>query len=124
MTKRILLVGALMFVIGALFWLFQSEHNRPALAAAAPDESRREEAEKAAAPVAVAQITLPRRGAVLFDPVVVTPCNVVPLHEQNLSSQVDGLIEEMRVDLGDQVKRGDLLARLDDRQVRPQVDLL
>lgn len=60
----------------------------------------------------------------LYDPVVVGPCNLLPLQEQEISSQLDGLLSELRVDLGHQVAAGDLLARLDDRQLRPQVELL
>ena len=61
---------------------------------------------------------------VLADPIVVGPCNLFPVAEQDVSSQVDGVLREFLADLGKQVNQGELLARLDDRQVRTQVDLL
>jgi WD40 repeat protein/biotin carboxyl carrier protein len=61
---------------------------------------------------------------VLPDPVVVAPCNLLPIREQEISSQVDSVLREIRVRLGDHVRAGQVLGRLDDRQLRPQVELL
>jgi WD40 repeat protein/multidrug efflux pump subunit AcrA (membrane-fusion protein) len=66
----------------------------------------------------------PATAPALHDPVLVSPCNVFPVSEQDVSSQLDGVLQEVAVDLGQPVARGQLLARLDDRQVRPQVELL
>ncbi len=67
----------------------------------------------------------PEAGAPLFfDPVVVSPCTLVPVQEQDVSSQVDGAVHEIQVQLGAEVVPGQLLARLDDSQLRPQVELL
>jgi WD40 repeat protein len=63
-------------------------------------------------------------GKALYDPLVLGPCNVTPAQEQEVSSQVEGTLREVHVDLGQQVKPGQLLARLDDRLLRPQVELL
>jgi WD40 repeat protein/biotin carboxyl carrier protein len=60
----------------------------------------------------------------LHDPVVVTPCNLFPAAEQDVSSQVEGVLRSLDVELGRRVADGDVLGRLDDRQVRPQVELL
>jgi HlyD family secretion protein len=44
---------------------------------------------------------------------------IAPWHEAVISARVAGLpLVEVRVDVGDRVKRGDLLARFDDRTVR------
>jgi WD40 repeat protein len=59
-----------------------------------------------------------------FDPLEIAPCNLIPIFEQDVSSQVDGIFDEIRVDVGHQVRKGDLLGQLDDRQLRAQVDLL
>src|SRR5262245_23648241 len=66
----------------------------------------------------------PSQGPILYDPVVVSSCNLVPLQEQDVSSQIDAEFRDVLVDLGSQVKSGEVLGRLDDRQLRPQVDLL
>jgi WD40 repeat protein/biotin carboxyl carrier protein len=59
-----------------------------------------------------------------YDPLVIAPCNLVPISEQDVSSQVDGIFEEVSADLGKQVRKGEVLGRLDDRQLRAQVELL
>jgi len=58
------------------------------------------------------------------DPVVVGPCNIFPIAEQDVASPMDGMIREVIAELGQPVSRGQLLARLDDDQLRPQVELL
>jgi WD40 repeat protein/biotin carboxyl carrier protein len=63
-------------------------------------------------------------GGPLHDPVVVGPCNLFPHGELEVSSPIEGVLEEVAVDLGRPVAAGDVLARLDDGQVRPQVELL
>ncbi|MBI2803685.1 MAG: efflux RND transporter periplasmic adaptor subunit [Planctomycetes bacterium] len=60
----------------------------------------------------------------LFDPLEIAPCNLTPIVEQDVSSQVDGIFDEVFVDVGKQVRKGDPLGQLDDRQLRAQVDLL
>ena len=61
---------------------------------------------------------------ILQDSIVVASCSLGPVGQQDVSSQVDGVFRAVLVDLGQQVTRGRLLGRLDDRQLRPQVDLL
>lgn len=63
-------------------------------------------------------------GQAYFDPLEIAPCNLTPIVEQDVSSQVDGIFDEVLVDVGRQVRKGDLLGQLDDRQLRAQVDLL
>ncbi len=63
-------------------------------------------------------------GKPLYDPVLVGPCNFVPLEEQEISSQLEGTLKELRVDLGQLVGTQEVLAQLDDRVLRPQVELL
>jgi WD40 repeat protein len=59
-----------------------------------------------------------------FDPLEIGPCNLTPHSEQDVSSQVDGIFDDVLVDVGHQVRKGDVLGRLDDRQLRAQVELL
>jgi WD40 repeat protein/biotin carboxyl carrier protein len=63
-------------------------------------------------------------GRPLYDPVVIGPCNLTPLEEQEVSSQVEGTLKEVRVDLGQPVAADEVLAQLDDRLLRPQVESL
>lgn len=46
---------------------------------------------------------------------------VVPLQSADVRSEVDGLMAEVLVDEGHRVKRGDPIARLDDRELRTQL---
>ncbi len=66
----------------------------------------------------------PSRGEALYDPLVIGPCHFTPSQEQEVSSQVEGTLRQVLADLGQQVRPGQLLARLDDRVLRPQVELL
>ena len=72
----------------------------------------------------VSNHSIARAEQAFFDPLEIAPCNVVPIFEQDVSSQVDGIFDEILVDVGRQVRKGDLLGQLDDRQLRAQVDLL
>ncbi len=63
-------------------------------------------------------------GQAFFDPLEIGPCNLAPISEQDVSSQVDGIFDEILVDVGHQVHKQALLGRLDDRQLRAQVGLL
>ncbi|MCC6417800.1 MAG: efflux RND transporter periplasmic adaptor subunit [Gemmataceae bacterium] len=63
-------------------------------------------------------------GRALYDPLAVGPCTIVPSREQEVASQVDGTLREVAADLGQSVRPGQELARLDDRLLRPQVELL
>lgn len=62
--------------------------------------------------------------APLHDPVVVSPCALLPCQEQEVSSQVDGVLQDVAAELGQEVAAGQLLARLDADQSRAQVELL
>jgi WD40 repeat protein/biotin carboxyl carrier protein len=81
-----------------------------------------------AQPLTAAQGLPPRAaagmGRALYDPVVVGPCNLVPLQEQDVSSPLDGILDEVAVHLGKQVDAGEVLGRLDDRLLRPEVESL
>src|SRR5579864_6705739 len=60
-------------------------------------------------------LTAAGTGRALYDPVMVGPCNLVPGQEQDVSSALDGILEEVVADLGKQVEAGAVLGRLDDR---------
>jgi WD40 repeat protein len=65
-----------------------------------------------------------QKNQAFYDPLVIAPCNLVPISEQDVSSQVDGIFDEVSADLGKQVRKAEVLGRLDDRQLRAQVELL
>jgi multidrug resistance efflux pump len=46
---------------------------------------------------------------------------VFPIHNDDVRAQVDGIIKEIAVDEGDQVKKGQLLALLSDREYRAEL---
>jgi WD40 repeat protein/biotin carboxyl carrier protein len=60
----------------------------------------------------------------MHDPIMVGPCSVRAVKEQDVSSQVDGVFREVIVDLGRHVAVNEVLGRLDDSQLRPQVEQL
>ncbi len=47
---------------------------------------------------------------------------IVPRHRVEVSSKISGRVEELFVDKGDVVRRGGLLARLDDREILAQLE--
>jgi WD40 repeat protein len=61
---------------------------------------------------------------VFYDPVVVGPCSLTPVAEQDVASQIDGNFDAVLVEPGQKVAAAQVLGRLDDRQVRPTVELL
>jgi multidrug resistance efflux pump len=52
---------------------------------------------------------------------VTEECVVLPVQRFEVRSVIDGLIAEIRVDEGSRVKKGDVLARLDDRDLQAQL---
>ena len=121
--KKMLVVLCL-FAVGLLLWWLCGETKQEISMSASPTANTTEETTPATRDIKFAKATAPKSGLPVYDPVIVTPCNLVPLQEQNISSQVDGILEEVLVDLGQQVEQGQLLARLDNHQVRAQADLL
>lgn len=59
-----------------------------------------------------------------WDPIVIAPCNLSPIQVQDVASQLDGQILDIPVALGKRVSKGDCLARIDDRKLRLQTQLL
>jgi WD40 repeat protein len=72
----------------------------------------------------VKKVDVPAVSRAFRDPILITPCNFFPVAEQDLASQVDGTLRQVAVELGQPVRADQLLGRLDDRQLRPQVELL
>lgn len=69
------------------------------------------------------EVTRVVRQAASFEGVVLTAGGyIIPRHRVEVSSKVSGRVEQLLVDKGDQVKAGQVLARLDDREVRAQLE--
>src|SRR5205823_11828523 len=49
------------------------------------------------------------------------PCTVLPQENADVRAGVDGIIEAIRVQEGDQVKAGDVIARISDKDVRAEL---
>ncbi len=119
----VVVVGALLLAGAALWWARVGGAEAPAAAdASAPV------ADSAAVPAAeLSRSPGPRPaepGAALPDPVVVASCGLGPIQEQDVSCQVDGVLQAVLADLGDPVGAGQPLARLDDSLLRPEVESL
>jgi len=97
---------------------------QPLEAAAGLPTSSAAQAASGQAFVATPPAVKPWPARVLQDSVVIGPCPIAPVSEQDVSSQVEGVLHELTVKLGQQVREGQVLARLDDRLLRPQVELL
>jgi WD40 repeat protein/biotin carboxyl carrier protein len=112
------LLGALL-LCGAAVWLARTE------AAGVPDE--RTDPTTLPEPGAFRPRTSPA-GAVAshptHEPLVIFPCTLVPVREQDVSSPIDGVLREVVVALGNPVRAGQLLGHLDDQELRPQVEVL
>jgi putative peptide zinc metalloprotease protein len=52
---------------------------------------------------------------------VTAPIDILPLHNADVRAQTEGLLEEIYVDEGDHVNKGDLIARLSDREHRAEL---
>jgi len=81
------------------------------------DESILHVADEVGLPVEVAT---PKRGEIIR--LVQAPGDVEAVLEVEVSSEIVAKIEEMPVEEGDSVKKGDLLCRLDDRNLQAQVE--
>src|SRR5206468_2586573 len=51
-------------------------------------------------------------GQVPHDPILITACPLVPVQEQDVASQVDGVVREVLCELGTPVVRGQILGLL------------
>jgi len=126
MRRTIGLVAAVTLLVSVALWWTRAGAARTD-GAPRPAETAAVAAEHTpatAAKTAVRPLRLPVGGRPLFDPVSVGPCNLAPLDEQEVASQVEGTLKELRVDLGQRVGAGEVLGVLDDRVLRPQVELL
>jgi len=47
--------------------------------------------------------------------------NVLPVHNADVRAEVEGIIEDITVDEGDEVKAGDMIARLSDREMQSEL---
>jgi len=53
---------------------------------------------------------------------VAGPINVLPIHNADVRTEIAGIIEEIFVDEGDRVRKGDRIARLSDRDQRAELE--
>jgi WD40 repeat protein len=117
----IIIAASLLFSTIALWWTHSGARSSPVRAAAAQQQvpPPRQDIAEESQPLA-----LPQGKKAFYDPLIITPCNLVPISEQDVSSQVDGVFDAIDVELGQQVEKGALLGRLDARQLRAQVEAL
>ncbi len=57
----------------------------------------------------------------IIEPIVITPCTLMPIREQEVAGQIDGLLQQINVRLGQKVSSGECLAHLDDRKIRGRI---
>ncbi len=69
--------------------------------------------------VTVVQVAPVRKGSI--DVSVRYLGEIMPVTESTISSKVSGFIEQVPVDDGDSVKKGELLVRIDDRDIRARI---
>ena len=121
--KYFLVVPVCAGLIGAALWWF-------------PQDSVRGRAQDVVPEPAVAKEPAPSKNAYAESsaaeskdtlgqaPIVIGPCTLLPIQEQQVSSQLDGVVQTLAVRLGQRVTKGDLLAQLDGQKLRLQVELL
>lgn len=112
----------LVLVSGFLWWTGQGSNH---LGAGESDSAR----EPLPAPTKLADAmqsssAAAEPGAPAFDPILVSPCTLAPIQEQNVSSPIDGVLTDVIVSLGARVSRGQHLAQLDDQKLKIQIELL
>src|SRR5687767_11966646 len=121
MRRAFIVLVAALFATGFIYWRATAGTGRadgspvdvgPAASTVPPTDL------PATAPRATAEIDPLRTAALagvgpLYDPVVIGPCNLFPHAEQDVSSPIDGVLEDVVADLGQRVAAGELLARLD-----------
>jgi WD40 repeat protein/biotin carboxyl carrier protein len=127
--RRFFTIGLSVAVLAFLAtWWFFSEpaHSRPTGDAAPPNEAApsKNDLSNVKSKDTMRNPGIANASQALFDPLEVAPCNLTPIFEQDVSSQVDGIFDAVHVDVGRQVLKGDLLGQLDDRQLSAQVELL
>lgn len=71
--------------------------------------------------LAAASIVLLLLFAVQLELRVAGPINVLPYHNDDVRAEIDGIIEQIYVDEGQRVAKGDLIARLSDREIRAEL---
>ena len=128
MRRSLLVVAVAAGLISFVFWWTRAGADRTEGAdALAPLAAQLDGGAASARPLAsgaLASVAGARPGVALYDPLVIGPCHFAACQEQEVSSQVEGTLQEVPADLGQQVRPGQLLARLDDRLLRPQVELM
>src|SRR4051794_19670701 len=107
-----LAVSGLLWLLARGQWSLDAEEPAPSSAA------------HAAQPSAASATALREDGPEAPDVVRIPACMLTPIQEQNISSQLDGQLQEVDVTLGQVVTKGQRLARLDDRKLLPQIELL
>jgi WD40 repeat protein len=128
MRRSLVVVAVAAGLISLVYWWTRGGADRTdGSDALAPIAAQIDRGPDQAKPLSSGELVLAagaRPGAALYDPLVIGPCHFAPCQEQEVSSQVEGTLQEVPVDLGRLVRPGQLLARLDERLLRPQVELM
>lgn len=115
-------LGSLLLLAGAValaFWLIKTQRRPGAMT---PIEAQAMEM-NTPAPEGVLPVVLATVESKSFAPSVRYSGQAVGFSEQDIVPRTTGVIVEMPVYVGDRVKKGQLLARLDTTQLDPEVDM-
>jgi WD40 repeat protein/multidrug efflux pump subunit AcrA (membrane-fusion protein) len=125
---RVLAIIGLVTLLGIGILYARSQTSTPKTPAPGSEPPVASEHQDVGDSRAAGRSTIPKvqvKSALAFhDPIFVGPCHLLPKGEQEVCSPIDGLLQEIVVSLGQRVQEGDALGRLDDRQLRPQLEVL
>jgi RND family efflux transporter MFP subunit len=115
--------GSVVVLLALVPWSSGCESHPPAQAATVRSQSQPADVPASSTPAAVptpaADLAKPNEAdAAQF----VTSGPLVAEHQADVAAQTDGRVATIAVEIGDRVKRGQLLASLDDRSLRAAVD--
>ncbi len=109
-SKKILWAGAAICAAGVIAFMLLSNGEEKKSSVVWPTEGR---------PVKVMEITAPRQEAVRAFPGLAEP-----IREMQLAFRVSGPLDQLPVDVGQFMRRGTLIARIDPRDFKVQVETL
>lgn len=127
MWRFLAFVALLLVVLGGVYWMLDPGLMNANRVVAGGEVTGKGKVTK---PLDVAEIapdvrrpTATSSARPLYEPLRIPAATLVPREEQEVSARVDGLIRSIDVELGQKVRRGQVLARLDDAQAQTALNL-